>query len=315
MLKVSFTGELLWTYNAPTAVYDSMVVAEDGIYLFNDTADNLLKVNASDGSLLWTHSNFADAPLLGSDGSLYFYRTGRVVRIDPSNGIEIWTYSAPTGFYEIPPVVVEDGIYLLSQSLSGNFRKISTSGSVLWQFTDFRGGVNTHLFVGDAGIYIRENEPTAGNTNADLIRIDPSDGTAIWTYADNAGRILLGSDGSLYSFNETTRNLVRIDPSDGTAIWTYTAPSGVYDIPVVGEDGIYLFEDNNDSLRKIGTSGSLLWTYTAPTTGYGNVIVTSNGVYLWRISGVLLKINPNNGSLIWTYTGDSGNHYAPVFVA
>ena len=42
--------------NAPTADYDLPIVTDDAVYLFNESTDDLLKINIADGTLAWTYN-------------------------------------------------------------------------------------------------------------------------------------------------------------------------------------------------------------------------------------------------------------------
>ena len=304
LLKVSPDGALLWTFDKPpSGTYNQMVVTPNGIYVHRST--NIYKVHPATGEMIWT-SNLEYDDFLIFDDDVYLFNdtTDDLMRLDGETGEVLWTHEAPTGPYAVP-AIGGDGVYLLQSSRT--LRKIGIADGVQdWQYrtlasTSYRltadaTGVYILVKVGSKnnlyrinasdgsvgwtyvspiannpilesdGIYI--DEPTSLNR---LVKVNKSTGVQIWLYdAPDFTMAPIIRPGGIYFFNSFYNNLMKINKSTGAQDWLVTRNKFRF--------GKLLVEEGSDIY----------------------LIAASGPPYH------LVKVNASNGNEQWRYTGTSG---------
>ena len=317
LFKIRPTGTLSWTYSISnrTATGFNVYLADDGIYLFysvGNSTTELIKISAS-GSTLWTYAapnGTYVRPITITDGAVYLFDTSvnHLLKVDSSDGLLLWTYEATSGgnFGASAPVVADDGIYIFDD-LVEDLLKVSPSGSLLWAYE--AAGSQTdygQLVVVSDGVYLFHVSTET------LVKISPS-GSLLWENTSTSDEFPVFTDDGIYAFDEGGDILKSLNTSDGSSLWSYSAPNGTYDPIIVAHDGIYLFNDATDTLRKVNLTGSLDWTYTAPSGTYQLIVVADHGIYLFNeTADDLLKVDPDDGLLLWTYEAPSSIYNTPV---
>lgn len=177
---------------------------------------------------------------------------------------EIWTYQLPSGTYKdfsSTPVIGSYAVYVLAD-ISFNQR--------VWALSLDTGEMLWNAMIKfENDIWIYRGVPTVGNCELYV------PGSAFLVY----------------------------DSEDGDALWNYDKDNTQYiaGSPVVLEDKI-IFWGNNNTLYAINrNSGEFIWSYsTGPKDGNPSTpVVDGNVVYAGDVSGYAFALNLENGSEIW----------------
>ncbi|MDE0398910.1 MAG: PQQ-binding-like beta-propeller repeat protein [Candidatus Poribacteria bacterium] len=295
LLKVSPSGELLWTFSEASDGHYDRIDTLSGIFLYRSA--QIYRINQKTGELIWqSESEFSE--LLFSDSSLYLFDESKdtLSKISAENE-EVWTYQGPTGNYHTPRVG-GDGIYLYRQGQT--LDKISTeTGQLIWSYNPSIRDI-TRLMTDETGAYL-----ILRNVAPNQIRkINPADGTLEWTYTDDLiFNYELYPDGIFFI---GARGLTKINKGDGTKAWHH-ALLGQYTNPIIQPNGIYRIGSNSNSLEKINRQdGSREWSVIRSVSGAR--LLKEDGAHLYIVAPAgqvtdIEKINVSDGSRVWRYDG------------
>ena len=196
-----------------------MAVGGDAAYLFDNSVNNLLKVNGEDGTLEWTY----DAPtgdythIVYGDGAVYLLDNTNqdLLKVDADDGTLEWTYSLGVGSYIANPAFGDGAVYVYDD-LRRDYFTISDAGSLVWTYDPPTFNAFTAPIYGDGAVYAW----TTTNVYV-LTKLDASDGSVEWTQSLPVGTHdppVYGDD-AVYLFEETDNDLYKINASDGTHVW------------------------------------------------------------------------------------------------
>ncbi len=313
ILKLNpLTGDTLWSVVYGGAYSDGakdVVVAPDGNYIVAGYTYSygsggsdlwLLKINSSDGSLIWSRtfggSNDDGAYSIALDDSGYViiagyttsdpYRDGYLLKVDADTGGLIWS-----------------GVY--GGSANDEFYSVAVDGS------------GNYVLAG------RTNSPSGGYFDVWVVKVNPS-GDVIWerTYGssmdDGAADVIVDSGGNyvvagravfdINDYNDTW--ILKLEPENGDTIWTRLfgtpEPEGATAIALMG-DGSYVVA----GLTAVGSSwdawimglseqGDSIWSSI-----YGGG--ESDGATSLAVDG--------SGDIVMSgYTNSFGNGFSDVWV-
>ena len=322
LYRVRLDEALLWEYDLPSGSYirsddfDAFLVDSEGnAYVFDNTGDNWYSVG-SGGGMRWTYEAPAGNYRAGVDSAGNFYLIGRelgVLRKIGSDGTETTLYSAPTtgGTESYAMTVAPDGSIYLANNRIADIYKINADGSLAWTY-DSPASFYRMQAAADSDLYLMAQHGV-------LRKVNKSNGSVRWTYTAPTGNqyvdrsFVVGSDGSVYIFNNTTQDVYKVS-SSGSLLWTYAgAPSGAYPagVTIDKDDNVYLFKNSGNprALYKISSAGTLLWTYEAGNSGaFGYTIGVGfdDSVYIFNYSSDTLSRINSDGTLAWANTDLSG---------
>ncbi|MCP4347378.1 MAG: PQQ-binding-like beta-propeller repeat protein [Desulfobacterales bacterium] len=301
----SSAGTLKWTYGIGTNSSSPPAVGADGTIYFG--ANDGLYAIYPNGTLKWKFEKFdgtlpvkfTNAPVIGSDGSIYAcaetytVNSDYIYAINP-NGTMKWKYLiGDIKSYSSLALGIDGTIYVPSFRYYLGLCAINPNGTLKWS-----GGPAGPVAVGiDGTIYISESRLGVGSLHA----VNP-DGSSRWEFTfsggfdslalDNSGIIYGGSGGDLYAVNH-----------DGTLKWKKTINENTvfYCYPVIGEDGtIYIGSGVSDEFYAIAPDGSVKWKiFLYGVSGWNHAVIGADGnIYIASTGSTIYSVNPS-GFINW----------------
>jgi len=217
--RLTPNGNHDWTYSTEEDP-KSIAVHKDGyVYTIDDSGflsgNNLYKLNASDGSLIWdvNHSTPALAYLsVDIYNNIYTTGNGNILRKFNSSGNELWTYEHPNTARTIRPTRNGDFVFVCGHNPHIT-RLNSSGGSPNTRNVGFSWGQIGSSAVDDKYLYVVKS------TDGDLYKV--SFGLSLqWTYSGvTSSAVDVDQDGYVYASNGD--NLVKVSP-DGNLVQTFT---------------------------------------------------------------------------------------------
>jgi len=292
-------GKLEWIFNTGNFVYSSPAIDQGGSIYFGAENHFAYSVTSS-GSQSWgLLGGGGDAsPLIGSDGTIYFYGTGvsqvhGLFSYDMSGNLQ-WEFSFGSWEALSSPSISIDGqnVYFLADSVFA----LRRDGLLHWKtalpdsdFAHYALAISpdgSTLFVpGYKGIYALDTSGVLKwKYSLPITSSDPA--------VDNQGNVYFAMGNILYSLD-----------SGGTVRWIYSGLDRINEDtgPAISRDGtIYI---TGAALYSIDYSGALKWTYNLPSSTYSQcipVIDLDGTIYFGRNTARttadsinFLAINPN----------------------
>lgn len=230
----------------------------------NASTNNVMAVNISDFSTVWTHSN--GSPAYSSpayyNGSIFVGRdNGWMYSLDATDGTEQWATQADAddGKIRNSPAVV-DGEVFYRQNTSVRCLNAS-DGSQVWSYRETGHGSHFDLFSSVAVAYGKVYYAT----DYEITALDKADGSFLWehttdttnyTFERSSPTIL---NDSLY-IGTTDGRILSINTNDGTKEWEFNARDYIRATPAP-MDGSIIFGDLSGYIYSIDETGSLNWEY------------------------------------------------------
>lgn len=314
---------LQWAYTSfGTDDVTDMVVTDN--YVIATTSAKVAKIDASDGSEVWSKSitNFGWSVTVDSEGDIYHRDGTDVIKRDGTDGSANWTYTGHSDNLEDIESDASGHIYTVSND--GTVHKVGQdNGTQVWSFTpsdlprDVEIGTNQGLYISGQNGYFKRIDPSdksiiwsnqdlaqveevdalpdgtvvAGDTNGKIIGADPSDGSQLWTVTPNSNRvedIRATSSGNFYVTPQSSQYVYYIDGSDGSQIW--------------GDSGF-----TSSSPESLGTDYSTTKTFDVSSSVSGSV-ADSDGNQIEQ-SDVTIT-DQSDGSIVFQGTTDASGAWS-----
>jgi outer membrane protein assembly factor BamB len=186
------SGNTEWETSITPGMYLSATVAYyDGGLFFGDQQDSYHRLDASDGSIVWSvpgvehgSSGIADGVVFYGEGSNYYDETARVFALDASDGSVIWSYDTNTGPYGIvsSPSITDGVMYIAGTD--GNLYAFGTGLKYTYRETDFFADVGPNELIMtsfDAGIPVAADTINFTVTQQGIV-IDPQNRLQLEAY-------------------------------------------------------------------------------------------------------------------------------------
>jgi outer membrane protein assembly factor BamB len=221
------TGTLLWGANAGGGT--SPTVAAGVIYIVGKAGGQLVAIDASNGSVLWTAganlspssypavSATGTVVVGGSDGNLYAFS---------STGAPLWTKPGGGGS---SPAIVGNVVYMGSSNGTVYARHV-TNGSLVWSVAT-GGPVYSPAVAGDV-VYA----PSQGGS---LYAIQASTGTTNWSMPINPSSAPAVANGVIY-LDETDGKVHALNAASGSDLWSATPGGGARTAPIVSNGRLFV---------------------------------------------------------------------------
>ena len=318
LLKVSPTGQLLWTFAVPTSGNNNIIVTVNGVYVYS--SPNIHKVHPVTGALLWSANSAYNSLIVHGGDVLIFSNpsrySGRVTKIGGADGLEVWQFDISNRYGLM--LASGDGIYLRSSPSTNNYRfyKINAeTGTQVWQSASFSAGsLGSSPRIDNSGIYVEESSTRR------VAKINLSDGTTAWTFTapfQATARFIVEGDGVYVQPAQTTNaRLLKINKANGTQAWLYNKARITYYAEIY-PNGIY-FRNGSTFWKVDPATGTESWTNTEG--GYNNInpqrqlVEDGSDLYLIFNRNKVLKLNVANGNEQWHYTLASSSGYSDIAV-
>ncbi|MBN1678041.1 MAG: PQQ-binding-like beta-propeller repeat protein, partial [Candidatus Thermoplasmatota archaeon] len=226
------TGSTIWSignssgmeFNARTA----LTFQDGAIYVLLWTGE-VVAVDASDGSILWTYQT-GDLPWGGTavaagmlfTGTVYSYK---VIALDLLTGALMWSQTLDDSFISAP-VVAQGNVF--ATTWSGGLRCLDMmTGDLVWSNSDFGGFFLSSPAYAEGTLFV-------GSQSSAFHAVDPLDGSVIWETSVGgsvscspayANGYLYGTseDGYLYALDAGTGEIVDVQYTGYS--WTTSSPA------------------------------------------------------------------------------------------
>jgi outer membrane protein assembly factor BamB/adenine/guanine phosphoribosyltransferase-like PRPP-binding protein len=309
--KESF--ETLWHFQAKDpsfhfVVQKSAPVIDERHVYFGTDSGTFYALNQSDGSIVWTFETkkhpegkgIFSSPALCNDTVFFGAYDGNVYALEAKTGKVRWTYSKADWIGSSPSVAPDLGLVFIGLEF-GLFRKRGgiaaldlKTGKEMWSA---RTSEQTH----GSPLYIKEEDLVViGSNDGIAYAYDAKKGGALWryttegdiktTFAYDAKRrtVLFGSmDGKLYA----------LSAHDGTPIFAFETGAGIYSIPLVVEDTVYVASldktiyaidlETGSRRASFDTNGRI---FASPILAEGSIWIGSNDGRLYELESKTLKL-------------------------
>lgn len=312
LYAINSKGKVKWTFptiggvDSPALSADGGTVYIGGGYRFDSSGaiylvDTRLYAVSSGGNLRWSYATggpIVDAPVVGSDGTVYVGSfDGNLYAIN-SDGTLRWTFPTSDRIHSSPAIGADGTLYFATYQVSngiysGNFYALNPDGTENWQYSIADSAFFSSPAVGaDGTIYIGMigSDGYPGPMDGALLAFSPA-GSLDWSY-QTSGPIYsspaLGADGAIYFGvvqNGAAGELIALN-ANGTLRWSFDQGSGNYSIkssPAIGADGtIYVADYNSTSgwagrFYAVNPVGSLKWSYNLPGPSISSPAIGSDG--------------------------------------
>jgi len=260
--KAPKTNQTLWTYTTGRKIWSSSPAVADGkVYVGSDDG-KVYCLNASTGTLIWSHGTeeAAHSSPAVVDGRVYVGSNsasqpdGYVYCLNASTGEQIWRYRT-SGFVESSPAVADGKVYV-----GTDYGKVyclnASTGSLVWIYTT-GNLVRSSPAVVDGRVYV-------GSTGY-FYCLNASTGSFIWRYEAypwlSASAV---ADGVVYVGSEVC-DVYALNASTGSLVWRYTTGGYVESSPAVADGKVYV-GSNDGNVYAFGSHDVSITSVTPSST-------------------------------------------------
>ena len=240
------------------------------------------------------------APVIDSDGVIYFGCHGRELYAVYPNCSEKWNFHV-NGWITSAPAIAEEGIIYIGSWDCGLYA-INPDGSEKWRFGSGGGISSSPAITDDGTIYFGVMGP---DYDGRIYALNPN-GTEKWHYdtgywieSDPA----IGDDGTIY-IGSGDSYLYAMNPN-GSLKWRFKTGDEIHNDPSIAEDGTIYIGSFDEHLYAINPDGTMKWSYDIVWGASGGTAIGEDGTIYIGTDNVY-AIWPN-GSTRWIY--DLGSHY------
>ncbi|MBF0189526.1 MAG: outer membrane protein assembly factor BamB [Magnetococcales bacterium] len=259
------TGAELWRTRLTTAV-DSAPLVVDGKVLFQTLDNRTHALDAQTGHRIWTHSTpsevlvvMGSATPAAAEGLAFIgYSSGEVFALQLADGKRVWS----------------DNLRVLGGSSELDLMQDVDASVVV---SEARGP----QLMSPRLVFVVNHQ---GRVMASLA----SNGNRIWEKRLSAVRQPLWSSGRLFVV-DMDGNLVAMSAEDGTELWRVRLSDGLLTSPVLYKERILVADDQKHLFAIEPLSGRILGRDKLPGPVLSLPVVTEDGLYLWTNEGDLLR--------------------------
>ena len=225
----------------------SLTVTQSGgssqIYVLSDGNDQLRRVNAVTGEVVWEHglhngSNGLTQALAVADGRVYGIEShvdydddSSVTAWSTEDGSQQWKFDLGAEYGIKNRITYSDGAVYVGRPDGGGLKIDAESGEQNWAINSI-DSVNTYPVHANSLVYF--------TTNKELVAVDPSIGTKRWSVSlSGKPTSPVYVDGTLY-LGSTDNNMYAYDAETGDQKWNFSIGSSIKAPPVVTDDIIYV---------------------------------------------------------------------------
>jgi len=170
------TGNVLWSAPGGCCIFDQSPAVSDGRVFQLRTDDTLTAYNATDGTQLWSVSDFAVGTLVAVDGKLIFGHFPNVIARDQATGALLWSVPHYGSADQGSPAVA-DGLVFVETNLSNLVALDENTGNLVWT------GSARSTF----GPSVANGVVYASNYSGEWDAYNETDGTLLWSVTNSDG--------------------------------------------------------------------------------------------------------------------------------
>jgi len=202
------SGSVLWSAPGGCCVFDQAPVVSDGRVFQMRTDDTLTAYDASNGTQLWTTTDFTVGTMAAVDGKLIYGSFPNVVARDQATGSVLWT--APVfGSASSGSPAVANGLVFVETRLSDLTALDENTGKIVW----------TAPASSEWGPSVANGVVYASNFSGEWDAYNAADGAQLWSVISNSGcfgpctnTIPVVSRGMLYLATGSELQAYRVTP-------------------------------------------------------------------------------------------------------
>lgn len=314
-----------WTFTARGPFIGSAAAA-DGLIFAGSLDSTLYAVDASDGSLRWTHRTkgpIRSTPCI--DGATVILNAGGdLVALNVKDGSVRWRFRtkgekiyspyAYADYYHSSPVVAGGTVFFGSGD--GHLYAVrSTNGTLLWKFNT-GDVVHATPAVDSAQVYV-------GSFNGTMYAVRRSNGKEVWRFKTVGHRFFpkgevqgsaVMSNGVVF-FGARDYNVYALDAANGFAHWNRTFPRGWALSHTI--DGSTLFTGTSDDdviVAFEAATGTERWRTDVRFNTFGRGMVRDSLLTIGTLLGQVLTLDTRTGRIVSTFKTDGfTNNHARFF--
>lgn len=231
-----------------------------------------------------------DTPIIGSDGTLYFSRIGKITALLPDGNTK-WTKTLDaSNSIAGPGVIAADGT-VITAARDGVYALHPADGTTNWKYAVTEGAPNTPSIGPDGTIYAAIGKV--------LYAINP-DGTLMWSKdlnalysatADELRAPVVGKNGFVYITTGGSAMLIALKTADGSLAWKYNLGANLYPLsPAIAEDGT-LYVPVGTQIQAFTPAGSKKWERGSSGTIRNSPVIAPGGTIYVAEAGTYPKLN------------------------
>ncbi len=215
-------------------------IASDGSIIITTSMSELVKLNPSDGSVIWNKSTSGlpgySSPAIDANGRI-FLPFDNLNAVGP-DGVELWESEASGGHSSV--AIGADGT-IYNGSSDTYLYATNPDGTLKWKFKTGDDIWGSPVIGFDGVIYIY-------STDSYLYAVNP-DGTEKWKFGGLWNLLshltltpVIGADGTIYIGGGTEAYQTKFYAlnQDGTVKWELTLVEPLYSLPTITSDGLIL---------------------------------------------------------------------------
>jgi len=312
-------GSLQWKYPAEVdrarQAYSAPKVL-DGLVVFGDYANNLVAVNAANGTEKWKFSGAQDRYIASAEvaeGFLYAPNAdGYIYALNVDGALE-WKFRTE-GPNWTKPVVDEENlyyasmdhnIYAINQSFNASLLELDKDGSRTLR-TDYKWKTDLGMAI-VADPILQDGLIYAATIEGKIFAIDIENGEILWTF-DNGGELgaIWGApviDGSVIFLADINGNVYTVEKDSGKQIWPtpFNAGGKIVGSGVLTPDGV-VFATDEGKLFLINQEKEPKTITSFESAIYSSVEMTGENILIAPASeeGLLAAFNLE-GFEVWSF--------------
>jgi outer membrane protein assembly factor BamB len=267
------TGAVLWRKDFANwpSVYGyvaGMVIVQS----YDQSGAHLQFLDVNSGEQRWSFDSeqWVNVTIVDADQSLYFSGQGKLRRLDPRTGAQLWER---TGFGENLWTSLEGGALFLRDGT--RLERIDAgTGAAKWSAVGVEQAPSTTALT-NGTVLVQDTQYAANTSRLRLVRID--DGSELWARDFATSNVWPQLDPLGRMFLRDGNTLSLLDAANGQAVWTYTHPAlengggGISGIFAGDERQVYLLTYGMASryppMQVIAlrmSDGTRAWEYRSP---------------------------------------------------
>jgi len=268
-------------------------------------------INIADGVEKWRYpvkpdakTTFFSPPVLTDDGQLLVSSYGnKLISLNPSTGLENWTFASNNHFISSPLVVgktiyapcADSNLYVID--LKGTKIKEINAGGPLWT-TPITDSENKTLYFTsmDHKIYALDTQTNELLWSKDL-------GSAL------LGTPALSQDGILY-IGTFDKQMIAINSQDRNILWQSAIDGWVWAGPILDKETLY-FGDLSGKFYAMKTDGTTTWSLQPDGPITSSPLVTESSIFLTTEAGTVYAVD-RDGKPMWNQSIKGTIYSSPI---
>ena len=292
----SYTADPIFEWRIAANSPYAPVIGSDGTLYFG-TGDKCFYAYSPTGTVDWmyrTETNVSGSAAISADGTIYVGTTGRLIALS-SEGAEKWSSPFKFASTAAPSSIVVDGSGTIYFGADKRLYAVNPDGTLKWSC--LTGGAIRY----GASISPDGSKIYATGSDGRAYAINAANGTILWQSESLAAvyNCAVGDDGSVL-VGSMTGKLYSFS-ADGTQNWTFQMQSKVTCAPAIAADGTIYTGSQDTNLYALDPLGNQKWyyrtggpIYSAPTIG------TDGSILFGAWPGTLCCLDPVEGALEWS---------------